>query len=351
MKAGDLAAIGGTAPRDDRPVRAKDRRRLAVAAAPVDGALRSVASGVAAMQELAAALKGELGGAFEQAVRLILQTKGRVIVSGVGKSGHIGHKIAATLASTGTPAFFVHPTEASHGDLGMISSDDVILALSWSGETIELGDLTLFSRRFGIPLVAITSNAASSLGHAADVVLALPKVRESCPHDLAPTSSSLIQLAIGDALAITLLERHGFTSSKFKALHPGGKLAARLKTVQQLMHQDGEVPLVHCDMLMSEVLVEIAGRRFGCVGVVDPAGMLMGIVTDGDLRRHMGPTILNTPVQTVMTVDPVIVAPDLLASSALEVMNRMRITAIFVVEGGRPLGIIHIHDLLRAGVM
>lgn len=348
-----MARIEGSALRTDTLVEAEEGPipLLRASANVAENGLRSVNTGIVAMQELVAALEGDLGASFDAVVRLILETKGRIIVAGVGKSGHIGHKIAATLASTGTPAFFVHPTEASHGDLGMISADDVILALSWSGETIELGDLTLFSRRFAIPLVAITSNPQSSLGRAADILLLLPKVRESCPHDLAPTSSSLIQLALGDALAIALLEQRGFTKSRFKTLHPGGKLAARLKTVQQLMHEGEEMPLVQHDILMSEALVEIAARRFGCVGVVDPTGVLVGIVTDGDLRRHMGPAILSTPVHSVMTVDPVVVEPNLLASAALEMMNRMRITALFVVEARQPLGIIHIHDLLRAGVM
>ena len=237
------------------------------------------------------------------------------------------------------------------GDLGMIAPDDVIVALSWSGETVELGDLVSFSRRFSIPLIAITCNADSTLGRAADVLLALPKVRESCPHDLAPTTSSLIQLALGDALAVALVESRGFTSARFKTLHPGGTLAARLKTVRQLMHTGDEVPLVPDDMVMSDVLIEITRRRYGCVGVIDADARLIGIVTDGDLRRHMGPAILDTTVQQVMTAAPVVVEADLLASAALEVMNRKRITAIFVVEDGRPAGILHIHDLLRAGVV
>ena len=314
-------------------------------------AVRSLRLGMSALDEVIGLLEGDLGAAFERAVETIVAVKGRVIVCGIGKSGHVGRKLAATLASTGTHAFFVHPTEASHGDLGMIAADDVIVALSWSGETVELGDLVSFSRRFSIPLIAITCNADSTLGRAADVLLALPKVRESCPHDLAPTTSSLIQLALGDALAVALVESRGFTSARFKTLHPGGTLAARLKTVRQLMHTGDEVPLVPDDMVMSDVLIEITRRRYGCVGVVDAEARLIGIVTDGDLRRHMGPAILDTTVQQVMTAAPVVVEADLLASAALEVMNRKRITAIFVVEAGRPAGILHIHDLLRAGVV
>ncbi len=315
-------------------------------------ALRSLSLGASALQELAAAFEGPLGRSFEAAVERMHAIRGRVIVSGVGKSGHIGRKLAATLASTGTPAFFVHATEASHGDLGMITPDDLVLALSWSGETAELGDLVGFSRRFRVPLLAITANVGSTLGAAADVVLALPRVREACPHDLAPTSSSLIQLALGDALAVALLERRGFTASHFKVFHPGGKLAARLKTVQQLMHAGEAMPLVPRGTVMGDVLLAITGKRFGCVGVTDARGRLVGIVTDGDLRRHMGPAILAKPVEAVMTPDPITVAPNLLASAALEMMNRTgSITAVFVVEDGMPRGILHLHDLLHAGVV
>ena len=313
--------------------------------------LRSLQIGVQALQEASAAFDGPLGEAFERAVQLILGIRGRVIVSGIGKSGHVGRKLAATLASTGTHAFFVHPTEASHGDLGMIARDDAIIAISWSGETAELSDLVGFTRRFSIPLVAITRNGASTLGRAADVLLELPRVRESCPHDLAPTSSSLIQLALGDALAVALLERRGFTSARFRTLHPGGTLAARLKTVQQLMHGGAEMPLVREDALMSEVLIEIAAHRYGCVGVTDGTGRLVGIVTDGDLRRHMGPAILDTPVSAVMTRDPITVEPHKLAQAAVELMNRRLITAVFVVSDSRPVGILHVHDLLRAGIV
>lgn len=313
-------------------------------------ALRSVELGQRAMAELAHALAGPLGEAMERAADVLLATSGRLIVCGVGKSGHVGGKIAATMASTGTPAFFVHPTEASHGDLGMIAAGDIILALSWSGETAELSDLLIFAKRFAITLIGITSKADSTLGRSADIALVLPAVKESCPHDLAPTSSSLIQLALGDALAVSLLEKRGFTSERFKALHPGGKLAARLKTVDQLMHSGEDMPLVKAGVPMSDALLEIAGRRFGCAGVTDGDGALIGMVTDGDLRRHMGPAILETPVEDVMTAQPIVFGPEFLASAALDLMNRRRIMAAFVVAEGRPLGIIHIHDLIRAGV-
>ena len=322
---------------------------LAAAAIRATG-LGSLRIGIGAMQELAAALEGDLGPAFEQAVETILKTRGRLIVSGIGKSGHVGRKLAATFASTGTLAFFVHPGEASHGDLGMIARDDTVLALSWSGETNELGDLTAFTRRFSIPLIAMTWKRESTLGRAADVLLALPRVRESCPHDLAPTSSSLIQLALGDALAVALLERRGFTSSNFRTLHPGGNLAARLKTVRQIMHGGDDVPLVPRGTVMSEAVLTIAGRRFGCAGVTQD-GRLVGIVTDGDLRRHIGPKLLEMSVDELMTPSPLSVEPNLLASAALELMNRRRVTALFVVENEAPVGILHVHDLLRAGIV
>jgi arabinose-5-phosphate isomerase len=302
------------------------------------------------MKKLAETFEASLGVQFETAVQLILQTTGRVVVAGIGKSGHIGRKIAATLASTGTPALFVHPTEASHGDLGMITSQDALLALSWSGETTELGDLIRYSRRFRVPLIAVTGNGASTLGKAADVVLELPKVREACPHDLAPTSSTQIQLALGDALAVTLLELRGFSASSFKIFHPGGKLAARLMSVQQLMHTGDELPIVQRGTKMSDALLAIAGRRFGCAAILDEAGLLVGIITDGDLRRHMCVDLLSMEVDEVMTRHPITVEPDLLASAALELMNSRRVTSLFVVSQSRPVGVVHVHDLLRAGV-
>ena len=313
--------------------------------------LRSLQTGMLALQTLAERFGGSLGAQLEAAARIILKTTGRLVVSGGGKSGHVGRKIAATMASTGTPALFVHPTEASHGDLGMITPHDAILALSWSGETAELGDLIRYSRRFRVPLVAMTGVEASTLGKAADIVLALPRVRESCPHDLAPTSSSLIQLLLGDALAVALLELRGFTASSFKIFHPGGKLAARLMSVQQVMHAGEEIPLVQRGTRMSDVLLAIAGRRFGCVGILDDKGRLVGVVTDGDLRRHMSANLLEMCVDDVMTANPITAEPDLLASSALELMNSRRITALFVVSDSRPVGIVHVHDLLRAGVV
>jgi arabinose-5-phosphate isomerase len=276
--------------------------------------------------------------------------RGRVIVTGMGKSGHVGRKIAATLASTGTPAFFVHPSEASHGDLGVITPDDVIMALSWSGETVELKDLVDYSRRFNIGLIAITAAADSTLGKAADAVLVLPQAREACPHNLAPTTSTLMQAALGDALAVALLERRGFTALDFGKLHPGGRLGAMLKFVRNLMHTGDAIPLVAAGAPMSEALVEMSAKGFGCVGITDARGSLIGIVTDGDLRRHMRPDLLQARVEEVMTRSPKTVTPDQLASEALEILNSSKITALIVAEAGKPIGIIHIHDLLRAGV-
>ena len=312
--------------------------------------LRALEIELAALKSLVEALRTGLRAPFDQAVAGIFAASGRVIVSGIGKSGHIGRKIASTLASTGTPATFIHAAEASHGDLGMITSQDIILALSWSGETAELGDLLNFSRRFAVKLIAITSNPESALGRAADIVLALPVVIEACPHNLAPTSSTTMQLALGDALAMALLESRGFSAAEFKDFHPGGKLSARLKTVGQLMHAGEEMPLVARDMMMPEVLLAMLGKNFGCVGVLGPEGQLSGIVTDGDLRRHMQEGFLGKRVEDVMTRDPITVAPGTLASAALERMNRHNITVVFAVEEGRPAGILHMHDLLRAGV-
>jgi arabinose-5-phosphate isomerase len=309
--------------------------------------LEAEGSGIAA---LARALQDGLGAPFNAVVDMIRSVRGRVIISGMGKSGHIGRKIAATLSSTGTPSFFVHPAEASHGDLGMITADDVIMALSWSGETAELKNLIDYSRRFRIGLIAVTAEAKSTLGRAADVILALPTAREACPHNLAPTTSSLMQLALGDALAIALLEGRGFTVVDFRNLHPGGRLGAALTFVRDLMHRGDAIPLAPLGTLMSEALVEMSTKGFGCVGIVDASGNLLGIITDGDLRRHMRADLLNQRVENVMTRGPNTVRPDQLASEALEFLNSMKRTVLFVVESAKPIGIVHMHDLLRAGV-
>jgi arabinose-5-phosphate isomerase len=296
------------------------------------------------------AIRDGLGASLVAAAELIRNASGRLIVTGMGKSGHIGRKIAATFASTGTPAFFVHPGEASHGDLGMITPNDVIMALSWSGETAELKNLIDYSRRFKIGLIAITAEANSTLGQSADVLLAMPQAREACPHNLAPTTSSLMQLALGDALAIALLESRGFTAVDFGILHPAGRLGALLKFARDLMHSGTSLPLAPLGSRMSDAIVQMSTKGFGCIGITDPSGQLAGIITDGDLRRHMRPNLLEARVDDVMTKNPKTIRPDQLASEALELLNSLKITALMVVEAGKPVGIIHIHDLLRAGV-
>lgn len=297
-----------------------------------------------------AALADSLGGAFVAALDLIVAADGRVVVSGMGKSGHVARKIAATLASTGTPAMFVHPAEASHGDLGMITREDVVLALSNSGETPELTDLVSYARRFRIPLIAITGRADSSLEQAADAALVLPQVPEACPIGLAPTTSTTMMLALGDALAVSLLERRGFSAADFKVFHPGGQLGRRLLRVSDLMHAGDEVPLAHQALSMGEALLVMTAKSFGCVGVVDDAGRLLGIVTDGDLRRHLRPDLLERTVADIMTRNPRTVAAHILAAEALGLMNACAITSLFVTDGERPVGILHVHDCLRAGV-
>jgi arabinose-5-phosphate isomerase len=319
------------------------------AQAAIDSALRTLEAEGSGIEALSAALRDGLGASFAAAIDLIRAAQGRVIVTGMGKSGHVGNKIASTFASTGTPAMFVHPAEASHGDLGMITKGDVILALSWSGETAELKNLTDYSRRFRIGLVAMTANADSTLGKTADVVLTLPQAREACPHNLAPTTSSLMQLALGDALAIALLESRGFTAVDFGMLHPGGKLGALLKTVSDFMHTGDSVPLAPVGTKMSNAILQMSAKGFGCVGIVDARGLLAGIITDGDLRRHMRNDLLDANVDEVMTKAPKTVRPDQLISETLDILNSMKVTALFAVEAGKPVGLIHVHDLLRAG--
>jgi arabinose-5-phosphate isomerase len=320
----------------------------------VASALRTLDAGVNGVSAIAAALQGPLGPAFAEAVDIIREAKGRVIVTGLGKSGHVARKIAATLASTGTPAFFVHAAEASHGDLGMITPDDVIIALSWSGEQPEMKNLVNYSKRFAIPMIAVTSNAASPLGEAAQIVLELPKAREACPHNLAPTTSSLMQAAIGDALAIALLEGRGFTALEFANFHPGGKLGAMLKFVRDIMHTGDAVPVKPLGTKMSDALMEMSSKGFGCVCIVDQGGEIAGIITDGDLRRHMvRPDLMTASVDDVMTKNPRTIAPGMLASEIMrESVNSSKpaVMVLIVAEGKKPVGIVHVHDVLRAGV-
>ena len=323
---------------------------VATMRAEIDVARSVLQTEAAGLRALASALDDRFGDAVER----LLTIEGRVVVSGMGKSGHVGRKIAATFASTGTPALFVHPGEASHGDLGMILPGDGVLALSNSGETSELADLVAHTRRFAIPLVAITARPASTLAKAADVVLLLPAAAEACPMGLAPTTSTTMQIALGDALAVALLTRRGFTASDFRQFHPGGRLGARLRKVRDMMHGPEALPLAHPDTPMDRALLTMTEKRFGCIGVTDAeTGRLIGIVTDGDLRRAMGPDLLGRTVGGIMTASPRTIGPDALAAQALHAMNTggRPITTLFVVDGrGCPAGILHIHDLLRAGL-
>jgi arabinose-5-phosphate isomerase len=327
-----------------------DSTDSAAATTAVQSALRTLDAEAGGIAALVTALRADLGAAFTAAADLIRNAKGRLIVTGLGKSGHIGRKVAATFASTGSPAFFVHAAEASHGDLGMITADDVILALSWSGEQAEMKNLITYAKRFHIPVIAMTADRDSTLSQASDVALTLPRAREACPHNLAPTTSSLMLLALGDCLAIALLEGRGFTSVDFSVLHPGGKLGAMLKYIRDVMHSDEAVPLRPLGTPMSDALVEMTSKGFGCVGIVDPRGLLVGIVTDGDLRRHMGPDLMSALVENVMTKAPKTVARETLASEALEMLNSSKVTALLVTDAGKPVGIVHFHDFLRAGV-
>lgn len=312
--------------------------------------LQSARAVIAREVEGLQAVSDALNGTFLSVVDKIAVLKGRVIISGMGKSGHIGRKIAATLASTGTPAFFVHPSEASHGDLGMITPDDLVICLSNSGETSELRDVIAYTRRFSIPLVALVRRDSSILADAADIAIVLPEIPEASPTG-APTTSTTMMLAYGDALAIALLEKKGFTKNDFGVYHPGGKLGTQFLRVENLMHEEGELPLVTETAKMQDALITMTAKRFGCAGVTDVAGQLVGVITDGDLRRHMGTDLMQQSAAQVMTRNPISVKPTTLAAEALALMNSKSITFLFVVEAGKPVGILHIHDLLRAGVM
>lgn len=303
------------------------------------------------------ALQHTLGTSFVRALDLIAACDGRVIVSGIGKSGHVARKIAATLASTGTPAFFIHPTEASHGDLGMVSDHDCLLVLSNSGETAELADIISYAKRNGIALIAVTQKATSSLASAATVTLLLPPAIEACPIGMAPTTSTTMMLALGDTLAVTLLSRRGFTSEQFRSLHPGGTLGRKLLTVADLMHGRDQLPCIALGSSMADAVVEMTKKSFGCVAVIDAHDALAGVITDGDLRRHMSPDLLSHSVDDVMTRMPRTIPGNALAVEALHIMNERKVTSLFVVDtsdldASQPhvCGIIHVHDCLRAGL-
>ena len=314
------------------------------------GALASARRVLGLEAEGLEALARSLGVPFEEAIEVLARVTGRVVVTGMGKSGHIARKVAATLASTGSPAMFVHPAEASHGDLGMIVAGDAVVALSNSGETPELADLVQYAKRFEIPLIAVTQRADSALAQAADVTLVVPASTEACPMGLAPTTSTTIMLALGDALAVALLERKGFSADDFQTLHPGGQLGRRLLKVADIMHSGGELPLIAGGISMAEALIEMTAKRFGCVGIGDDRGRLVGIITDGDLRRHMRADLLSCRADEVMTHRPKTIRSQALASEALRAMNAGAITSLFVVDDGPPVGIVHVHDCLRAGV-
>ena len=296
------------------------------------------------------ALEASIGEAFVRAVDIMHAAKGRIILAGVGKSGHVARKIAATLASTGSPSYYIHPTEASHGDLGMITRSDVVVALSRSGETKELGDLIHYTRRFDIPLVGMTAKADSSLATSSDVALVIPDAPEACAETRAPTTSTTMMMAFGDALAVALLEERGFTGDDFKTFHPGGKLGAMLRTVDDLMHSGDELPVIGTGSEMPVALAEMSSKGFGCLAIVDPEGALMGIVTDGDIRRLVANGRMAMTIDDAMTRNPIVAQPGMLASAALALMNEKRITQLFVVDAAKPIGVVHMHDFLKVGV-
>lgn len=295
-------------------------------------------------------LRDSLGKSFTQALNAMQNAKGRIIITGMGKSGHIGKKIAASLASTGTPSFFVHPAEASHGDLGMITNNDVVIAISNSGESKELVDILNYCKRFGITLISITKNPDSSLGKAGDIILQLPNNGEACPLGLAPTSSTTATLVLGDILTAGLIQRRGFTKADFNDRHPGGKLGSILQKVSDLMHTDSAMPILNENADMQRVLLEMTSKRLGCVGFINSIGELTGMLTDGDLRRCLSAQILKEKAVNIMTKNPKTISKDLLASEAMKIMHEKKITNIFVVEDNKPVGVIHIHDLLNNGV-
>ena len=303
------------------------------------------------LKELADSLDGTNTASFTKAVDLIKAATGRTIITGMGKSGHIARKIAATLASTGEPASYVHPGEASHGDLGMIGTEDVVLALSNSGETPELSDIIAYCGRFNIPLIAMTSGETSALGKAADALLLLPKAKEACGETRAPTTSTTMSLALGDALAVALLRDKGFSASDFRNYHPGGKLGAALRKVGDLMSQASDLPIVNADQNVTEVVKEISKHGFGCVGITDDQGALIGMITDGDLRRHFDTDLPNQIASKIMTADPLTISPETLAADALSILSEKQITALFVCVDKKPVGLLHVHDCLTVGVV
>lgn len=301
---------------------------------------------IAALNEL----KNLLDENLTRALDMIENTQGRVIITGMGKSGHIGKKIAASLASTGTPSFFMHPAEASHGDLGMVTDNDLIIAISNSGESRELIDILNYSKRFGIKLISITKNPESSLGKAGDIVLKLPLSKEACPLGLAPTSSTTATLVLGDILTVAMIERRGFSKAQFNQRHPGGKLGSILQRVKDMMHKDSEMPILKTNATINEIILEMTSKRLGCVGFVNENNDFCGMFTDGDLRRCLNADLKNAKAFEIMTKNPIVASPDMFASEAIKIMNEKKITNLFVIENNKAIGVIHIHDLLKAGI-
>ncbi len=297
------------------------------------------------------ALRASLGEDFDRAVALLGATTGKIVATGMGKSGHVARKIASTLSSTGAPAIFVHPGEASHGDLGIIAREDCILALSKSGETPELSDLLEFARRFGIPVAAITAGRSSTLAKAAGAAIILPEATEACGETRAPTTSTTMMVALGDALAVALLRDKGFTANDFHGFHPRGNLGSALRRVSGLMHGADRLPLATETATIAQAVAAMTAGGFGCVGIIDTRGALAGIVTDGDLRRAFGKVAADAPVAAIMSRSPKTVAPETLAGDALSLLSRDKITAVFVVDAGKPVGLLHVHDCLTVGVL
>ena len=316
----------------------------------LNSAARTIKTEIKGLKALEEHLNGPLKAPFLQAIEIFAKISGRLIVSGMGKSGHIGSKIAATFASTGTPSFFVHPAEANHGDLGMITPNDAILAMSWSGETTELKGILAYSRRFKIPLVALTSISDSTLARECDICLILPREEEACPHGLAPTTSTLMQLVVGDALAIALLEARGFSPVDFKTFHPGGQLGANLTQISDLMHTGKKLPLASTGTSISSAVETMTEKGFGCVGITSGNGQLVGIITDGDLRRNIDRNMFDLKVEDIMSTNPKVIPASALASTAVASLNETKVTTLFVTLQNQPIGLIHLHDLLRAGV-
>ncbi len=314
---------------------------------PIESAKRTIKTELKGIIEL----KNLIDESFAAAVEIIAAAKGKIIITGIGKSGHVGKKIAATMASTGTPAFFVHPSEASHGDLGMLTSEDVVVAISKSGESKELSDIVTFCKRYGISLIGIAQIKDSSLMKQSDIRLLVPDMPEACPLGVAPTTSTSTTMILGDAIAMALLEKKQFSEEQFKARHPGGKLGQSLIKVADLMHVGDKMPLINIEKPLKEAVEEMTKKKKGCVGILDDEGDLVGVITDGDLRRHLSNDFYGQAIKDIMTPNPIVIAKEMLAVEATSMLNKMEITNIFIGVGRKPIGVLHIHDCLRAGIL